>query len=196
MEDNGGNWLQCDSCHKWSHLECHSLTVGSARDAQFSCHICEPKDQGVRGVNPGRLPCLCAQGMHCCRSRSPSSLTPATMSDSGFFQHIRDVEAKLKNDSKILRLQVIALEEQVLRVEGEILKMKTSAAGFNHPSKHHRRKPQRGSSMFKPTQHHQTYAPTAPTLVKISCKIFLGSLLGSCMIPACDLMCFWNQDPA
>ena len=42
------------------------------------------------------------------------------MSDSGFFLHIRDVEAKLKNDSKILHLQVIALEEQVVRVEGEI----------------------------------------------------------------------------
>ena len=50
----------------------------------------------------------------------------------------------------------------MLRVEGEILKMKTSAAGFNHPSKHHRRKPQRGSSMFKPTQHQKAYAPTAP----------------------------------
>ena len=33
------------------------------------------------------------------------------------------------------------------------------------------------------------------TLVKISCKIFLEKLLGSCMIPKWDLVWFWNQDP-
>ena len=34
-EDNGGNWLQCDSCHKWSHMECHNLSEGAAKDSNF-----------------------------------------------------------------------------------------------------------------------------------------------------------------
>ena len=43
-EDNGGNWLQCDSCHKWLHMECHNLSEGAAKDMKFKCHICEPRN--------------------------------------------------------------------------------------------------------------------------------------------------------
>ena len=52
-EDSGGNWLQCDSCHKWSHMECHNLSEGAAKDMKFKCHICEPKNsRGCFAVPP------------------------------------------------------------------------------------------------------------------------------------------------
>ena len=59
-EDNGGNWLQCDSCHKWSHMECHNLSEGAAKDMKFKCHIYEPRNSRRCFAAPPPPPLACA----------------------------------------------------------------------------------------------------------------------------------------
>ena len=55
----------------------------------------------------------------------PQPVTSQTPCDyTTFEQQLRDNEVRLKNDNKALQLQIVALEEQVFHLEGEILRMK------------------------------------------------------------------------
>ena len=77
-------------------------------------------------------PCLCIEGQSCPKCSGPQPVTSQTPCDyTTFEQQLRDIEVRLKNDNKALRLQIVALEEQVFRLEGEILRMKQATLGYN-----------------------------------------------------------------
>ena len=127
-EDDHGHMVKCESC--WSHSSCAGLSMSSAESLQtFLCHKCSACTDQVQSVQNDYSTSIAAQPI-APHVATPNQSLPCNCNSelqqrmlqleqchetkyAELLQRLADVEQRAKNDVKVLRLQILSLEEEV-----------------------------------------------------------------------------------
>ena len=129
-EDDHGHMVKCESCSCWSHSSCAGLSVSSAESLPtFLCHKCSACTDQVQSVQSDYSTIIAAQPT-APHVATPTQSLPCDCNSvlqqrmlqleqchetkyAELLQRLADVEQRAKNDVKVLRLQILSLEEEV-----------------------------------------------------------------------------------
>ena len=130
QEDDHGHMVKCENCSCWSHSSCAGLSVSSAESLPtFLCHKCSACTDQVQSVQNDYSTSIAAQPI-APHVASPNQSLPCNCNSelqqrmlqleqchetkyAELLQQLADVEQRAKNDVKVLRLQILSLEEEV-----------------------------------------------------------------------------------
>ena len=177
--------VKCERCGCWSHSTCAGLSVSSAESlSTFLCHKCivhTDQPASVLSYNSNGNPVANPSAAHAV----PLSQPPPGTHNSELLQRVLhlelhqeskhaellrrllDVEQRAKNDVKVLRLQILSLEEEVQSLKSALAAQRHGRTSHTQP---HRTRSRRFSRQppLREGSNHSDQPPQPPQRAELS----------------------------
>ena len=184
-EDDHGHMVKCERCGCWSHSTCAGLSVSSAESlSTFLCHKCivhTDQPASVLSYNSNGNSVADPSAAHAVPLSQPrpgthnSELLQRVLhleqhqesKHAEFLRRLLDVEQRAKNDVKVLRLQILSLEEEVQSLKSALAAQRPDRTSCTQPhrsrTRHFSRQPP-----LREGSNHSDQLPQPPQQAELS----------------------------